>query len=70
RRLNKVPVFLFVGGVCLVVSAIGYTYRARLQSSAASLHVTDMKPSSASGAAVLNGAPQSPVAAGCSSGPV
>jgi type IV secretory pathway VirB10-like protein len=59
RRLNKVPVFLFVGGVCLVVSAIGYTYRARLQSSAASLHVTDMKPSSASGAAVLNGAPQS-----------
>jgi type IV secretory pathway VirB10-like protein len=58
RRLNKVPVFVFVGGVCLVVSAIGYTYKARLQSSAASLHDTDRKPSSASAAAVLNGAPQ------------
>jgi type IV secretion system protein TrbI len=58
RRLNKVPVLFFVGGVCLVVSAIGYTYKARLQSSVASLHDTDTKPSSASGAAVLNGAPQ------------
>jgi type IV secretion system protein VirB10 len=59
RRLNKVPVFFFVGAVCLVVSAIGYTYRARLQSSAASLHDTGTKPSSASGAAVLDGAPRS-----------
>ena len=58
RRLNKVPVFVFVAGVCLVVGAIGYTYRARLQSSTAALHDTDAKPEAASGAAVLNGAPQ------------
>ena len=58
RRLNKVPVFVFVAGVCLVVGAIGYTYRQRLQSSAAALHDTDAKPEAASGAAVLNGAPQ------------
>jgi type IV secretion system protein TrbI len=58
RRLNKVPVFVFVAGVCLVVGAIGYTYRARLQSSAAALHDADTKAEAASGPAVLNGAPQ------------
>ena len=50
--------FVFVAGICLVVGAIGYTYRQRLQSSAAALHDTDAKPEAASGAAVLNGAPQ------------
>lgn len=58
RRLNKVPVFVFVAGVCLVVGAIGYTYRARLQSSAAAQHDADTKAEGASGPAVLNGAPQ------------
>jgi type IV secretory pathway VirB10-like protein len=58
RRLNRVPVFVFVAGVCLVVGAIGYTYRARLQSSAAALHDADTKAEAASGPAVLNGAPQ------------
>ena len=58
RRLNRVPVFVFVAGVCLVVGAIGYTYRARLQSSAAASHDTDTKAEAASGPAVLNGAPQ------------
>jgi type IV secretion system protein TrbI len=58
RRLNKVPLLVFLGGVCLVVGAIGYTYRVRLQSSAASLHDADTKAQSASGAAVLDGAPQ------------
>jgi type IV secretion system protein VirB10 len=58
RRLNKVPLLVFLGGVCLVVGAIGYTYRVRLQSSAASQHDADTKAQSASGAAVLDGAPQ------------
>ena len=58
RRLNKVPVWIFIGGVCLVVGAIGYTYKVRLQSSAASQHDLDTKAESANGAAVLNGAPQ------------
>jgi type IV secretion system protein TrbI len=58
RRLNKVPMLIFVGGVCLVVSAIGYTYKVRLQQSAAAAHDADRKPESANGAAVLNGAPQ------------
>lgn len=58
RRLNKVPAFLFVAGVCLVVGAIGYTYRQRLQSAAASLHDADTKAEGAGSPAVLNGAPQ------------
>ena len=58
RRLNKVPVFIFIGGLCLVVGAIGYTYRVRLQSSAASLHDTETEPEAASEATVLNGAPR------------
>ena len=58
RRLNRVPVYVFVGGVCLVVGAIGYTYRARLQSSAAGQHDADTKAEAANGPAVLNGAPQ------------
>jgi type IV secretion system protein VirB10 len=58
RRLNKVPLLVFIGGVCLVVGAIGYTYRDRLQSSAASRHDADTKAQAASGAAVLDGAPQ------------
>lgn len=58
RRLNKVPVYLFVGAVCLVVGAIGYTYRARLQSSAAAQHDADVKAEAATGPAVLKGAPQ------------
>jgi type IV secretory pathway VirB10-like protein len=58
RRLNKVPLLIFIGGVCLVVGAIGYTYRVRLQASAASRHGADTKAQGASGAAVLDGAPQ------------
>jgi type IV secretion system protein VirB10 len=58
RRLNRVPVLIFIAGVCLVVGAIGYTYRARLQSSVAAQHDTDTRPEGASNAAVLNGAPQ------------
>lgn len=58
RRLNKVPAFVFVAGVCLVVGAIGYTYRARLQSSAAALHDAYPKAEAATGPAVLNGAPK------------
>ena len=59
RRLNKVPAWIFVAGVCLVVGAIGYTYRARLQASAAASHDADTKAEAASGPSVLNGAPQS-----------
>ena len=58
RRLNRVPVYIFVGGVCLVVGAIGYTYRARIQSSAAAQHDGNTKVEAMSGPAVLNGAPQ------------
>ena len=58
RRLNKVPLFIFIGGVCLVVGAIGYTYKGRLQLSAASLHDPETKAEGASGAAVLAGAPE------------
>jgi type IV secretory pathway VirB10-like protein len=58
RRLNKVPVLIFVGGVCLVITAIGYTYHARLQSSVAAVREADVRAEGASGAAVLNGAPQ------------
>ena len=58
RRLNKVPVLIFVGGICLVVGAIGYTYKVRLQASAAAMHEADRKPEGATGAAVLNGAPE------------
>ena len=57
RRLNKVPVLIFIGGICLVVSAIGYTYKVRLASSAAAVTEGNAKPQSANGAAVLNGAP-------------
>jgi type IV secretory pathway VirB10-like protein len=57
RRLNKVPVLIFIGGVCLVVSAIGYTYKVRLASSAAAVTEGSATPQSANGAAVLNGAP-------------
>jgi type IV secretion system protein TrbI len=59
RRLNRVPLFVFIGGVCLVVAAIGYTYRVRLQSSVASLQDGRAKAEGATGAAVLTGAPQS-----------
>ncbi len=59
RRLNKVPVLVFVAGVTLVVAAIGYTYRDRLLSSAATTASNTAKPEGASSAAVLNGAPQS-----------
>ena len=59
RRLNKVPIWVFVGGACLVVGAIGYTYKVRLQSSAASQREADTKAEPANGSSVLNGAPQS-----------
>jgi type IV secretion system protein VirB10 len=58
RRLNRVPAFIAVAGVCLVVGAIGYTYRVRLQSSAASAQDADRKPEAAGSPAVLEGAPQ------------
>jgi type IV secretory pathway VirB10-like protein len=57
RRLNKVPGLIFIGGVCLVVTAIGYTYKVRLASSAASIADNTTRAESANGAAVLNGAP-------------
>ena len=58
RRLNKVPVLIFTGLVCLVMAAIGYTYRARLQTAFAAAHDAVRKPESANAAAVLNGAPR------------
>jgi type IV secretory pathway VirB10-like protein len=59
RRLNKVPLYVFIGGVCLVVGAIGYTYRARLQASAAAVHDAGTQAEAASGGpAVLDGAPE------------
>ena len=59
RRLNKVPLYVFLGGVCLVVGAIGYTCRDRLKSSAAATQSNTTKAEGANGAAVLNGAPRS-----------
>ena len=58
RRLNRVPILIFVGGAMLVVAAIGYTYRDRMLQAVASTRAADQKgPEPASGAAVLNGAP-------------
>ncbi len=58
RRLNRVPILLFVGGAMLVVAAIGYTYRDRMMQAVANAQTADQKkPEPASGAAVLNGAP-------------
>lgn len=58
RRLNRVPIWFFVGGAMLVVAAIGYTYRDRMMQAVANAHTADQrKPEPASGAAVLNGAP-------------
>jgi type IV secretory pathway VirB10-like protein len=57
RRLNRVPVLIFIGGVCLVIAAVGYTYKVRLASSAASIADGNTKAEGANGAAVLNGAP-------------
>ncbi len=59
RRLNRVPLYGFIGGLCLVVGAIGYTYRVRLLSSATAQQDTGTKAEAASGPAVLNGAPRS-----------
>jgi type IV secretory pathway VirB10-like protein len=59
RRLNRIPVFLAIGGVCMVIGAIGYTYRARLQLSVAAARGADTKAEAAvTDPAVLNGAPQ------------
>jgi type IV secretory pathway VirB10-like protein len=59
RRLNRVPIFLFVGGAMLVVAAVGYTYRDRMMQAAAGTRAAEQKkPEPASGAAVLNGAPE------------
>ncbi len=58
RRLNKVPAYGVIAGICLAVGAVGYTYRARLQTSAAALHDADTKAEAASEPAVLNGAPK------------
>lgn len=58
RRLNRVPILLFVGGAMLVVAAIGYTYRDRMVQAAANRQAVDQKkPEPANGAAILNGAP-------------
>jgi type IV secretion system protein VirB10 len=58
RRLNRVPIYFFVGGAMLVVSAVGYTYRVRMVQAAANLRAAEQKrPEPASGAAVLNGVP-------------
>ncbi|MDA8250644.1 MAG: hypothetical protein M0Z28_15940 [Rhodospirillales bacterium] len=58
RRLNNRPILFVVGGAMLVVAAIGYTYRDRLQQSAANAqHVASHTPEPGNGAAVLRGAP-------------
>jgi type IV secretory pathway VirB10-like protein len=58
RRLNKLPIVFVIGGLMLVVGAIGYTYRDRLMQSAANAReATSHKPEPGSGANVLNGAP-------------
>lgn len=58
RRLNRVPILVFVGGAMLVVAAVGYTYRDRmLQTAANARDAEQKKPEPASSAAVLNGAP-------------
>ncbi|HUB15760.1 MAG TPA: TrbI/VirB10 family protein [Acetobacteraceae bacterium] len=58
RRLNRVPVLIFVGGAMLVVAAVGYTYRERMAQAAANVRAADQKrPEPASSAAVLNAAP-------------
>ena len=56
---TAVPIFLFVGGAMLVVAAVGYTYRDRMMQAAAGTRAAEQKkPEPASGAAVLNGAPE------------
>ena len=58
RRLNRVPILIFVGGAMLVVAAVGYTYRERMVQAAANIRAADQKqPEPASSAAVLNGVP-------------
>jgi len=58
RRLNRVPVLLFVGGAMLLVAAVGYTYRERMAQAAANVRAADQKrPEPASSAAILNDAP-------------
>ena len=58
RRLNRVPIYVFVGGAMLVVAAVGYTYHQRMMQAAANLRAAEQKrPEPASGAAVLNGVP-------------
>ena len=58
RRLNKLPIVFVIGGLMLVVGAIGYTYRDRLMQSAANAReAAAHKPEPGSGANVLNGAP-------------
>ncbi len=58
RRLNRIPIYCFVGGAMLVVAAVGYTYRERMAQAAANMRAADQKrPEPASSAAVLNGVP-------------
>ena len=58
RRLNRVPIYVFVGGAMLVAAAVGYTYRERMAQMEANLRTAEQKrPEAASSAAVLNGVP-------------
>lgn len=59
RRLNRVPIWVFAGGVCAVVLAVGWTYRARLQGSASAIQDAQRKPTAGATASVLDGAPRS-----------
>jgi type IV secretion system protein TrbI len=58
RRLNKIPVVFFVAIICVIVGAIGYTYREKLmQLSASSVRGGDNHAAEAADPAVLNEAP-------------
>ena len=57
RRLNRVPALIGIAGLCLVIGAVGYTYRVRLLASIAGQRESNTKAEGASSAAVLNGAP-------------
>ena len=58
RRLNRVPVWIAAGGVCSVIAAVGYTYKARLEASVAQQREQESGRGEGAIPAVLNGAPK------------
>ena len=58
RRLNRVPVWIAAGGVCGVIAAVGYTYKARLDASVAQQREQESSRGEGAIPAVLNGAPK------------